>query len=92
MLSKVLFMDPFTELSKAWKAIIDAEKDGRCEQANRAEAVLADLDSLNYDWVFNTLNPILKAKNPLLKIRLETELTQKFREKYLMAYKIATGK
>ncbi len=92
MLSKVLFMDPFTELSKAWKAIIDAEKEGRLEQSQRAEAVLSDLDELSYDWVFKTLNPILKAKNPLLKIRLETELTQKYRDKYLAAYKIATGK
>lgn len=92
MLSKVLFMDPFTELAKAWKAIIDAEKEGRLEQAKRAEAVMSDLDELTYDWVFNTLNPILKAKNPLLKIQLETELTQKFRNKYLAAYKIATGK
>ena len=91
-LSKVLFMDPFTELSKAWKAIIDAEKEGRLEQSKCAEAVLSDLDELSYDWVFKTLNPILKAKNPLLKIRLETELTQKFRDKYLAAYKIATGK
>lgn len=92
MLSKVLFMDPFTELSKAWKAIIDAEKEGRLEQSRRAEAVLSDLDEISYDWVFETLNPILKAKNPLLKIQLETELTQKFREKYITAYKIATGK
>lgn len=91
-LSKVLFMDPFTELSKAWKAIIDAEKEGRSEQSKRAEAVLSDLDELSYDWVFQTLNPVLKAKNPLLKIRLETELTQKFRDKYLAAYKIATQK
>ena len=91
-LSKVLFMDPFTELSKAWKAIIDAENEGRLDQSKRAEAVLADLDEFSYDWVFKTLNPVLKAKNPLLKIRLETELTQKFRDKYLAAYKIATGK
>ena len=92
MLSKVLFMDPFTELSKAWKAIIDAEKEGRLEQSKQAEAILSDLDEFSYDWVFNTLNPILKAKNPLLKIQLEAELTQKFRNKYLTAYKIATGK
>lgn len=92
MLSKVLFMDPFTELSKAWKAIIDAEQEGRCEQSRRAEAVLSDLDDLSYDWVFNTLNPLLKAKNPLLKINIETELTQKFREKYIKAYKIAVEK
>ena len=91
-LSKVLFMDPFTELSKAWKAIIDAEKEGRLDESKRAEAVLSDLDELSYDWVFKTLNPVLKAKNPLLKIRLETELTQKFRDKYITAYKIATGK
>jgi len=33
---------------------------------------------------------MLKSKNPLAKIRLETELTQKFRSQYLEAYKIAS--
>ncbi len=92
MLSKVLFMDPFTELSKAWKAIIQANKEGRYAQAKNALDVLENLDTITYDWVLTTLNPILKSKNPLLKINLETELTQKIRKQYLNAYQIASKK
>lgn len=88
MLSKVLFMDPFTELSKAWKAIIDAKADGRIDQAENALAVMEDLDEITYDWVFSTLVP--HSKNPLQKINLETELTKKFRQKYIKAYQIAS--
>ena len=91
LLSKVLFMDPFTELSKAWRAIIKAQKAGRTQQAEKAEQLLSDLDEISYDWCVNTLNPIIKSKNPLLRINLETQLTQKYRQKYLQAYKIAKG-
>ncbi len=92
MLSKVLFMDPFTELSKAWKAIIDAQNAGYDARAKKALAVLESLDNITYDWVFETLTPMLKSKNPLVKINLETKLTQEFRQKYLEAYRIALGK
>ena len=91
MLSKVLFMDPFTELSKAWKAIIEAQNEGRSEQAQKALEVFESLDEISYDWVFEILMPKLKSKNPLVKINLETELTQNYRQKYLEAYRIATG-
>jgi len=90
ILSKVLFMDPFTELSKAWKAIIDAQAEGRMAQAESALAVMEDLNDITYDWVFSTLIP--NSKNPLQKISLETELTKKFRQKYIQAYQIATQK
>ena len=90
ILSKVLFMDPFTELSKAWKAIIDAQAEGRVAQAESALAVMEDLNDITYDWVFSTLIP--NSKNPLQRISLETELTKKFRQKYIQAYQIATQK
>ena len=90
ILSKALFMDPFTELSKAWKAIIDAQAEGRMAQAESALSIMEDLDDITYDWVFNTLIP--NSKNPLQRISLETELTKKFRQKYIQAYQIATQK
>lgn len=90
MLSKVLFMDPYTELAKAWKAIIDAQEEGLHEQAQKALAVFENFDSITYDWMIKDLSSMLKSKNPLAKIRLETELTQRFRNQYLEAYKIAS--
>lgn len=90
MLSKVLFMDPFTELSKAWKAIIDALKEGRVQQAQQALDVFENFDFITYDWMKKVLLPILKSKNSLAKIKMETKLTQKFRDQYLEAYKIAS--
>ena len=90
MLSKVLFMDPFTELAKAWKAIIDAQEEGLHEQAQQALDVFENFDTITYDWMMKDLSNMLKSKNPLAKIRLETELTQKFRNQYLEAYRIAS--
>ena len=90
MLSKVLFMDPFTELAKAWQAIIEAQEEGLQEQADRALAVFENFDTITYDWMMKDLSNMLKSKNPLAKIRIETELTQKFRNQYLEAYKIAS--
>ena len=92
MLSKVLFMDTFTELAKAWYAIIKAQKKGHHAQAKQAMSVFEDLDEISYDWVVTTLIPILKSKNPLQQIDLETELTRKFRNKYLEALRLAKGK
>ncbi|MDR2396495.1 MAG: extracellular solute-binding protein [Puniceicoccales bacterium] len=89
-LSKVLFMDTYTELSKAWKAIIDARYAGRTEDADQALAVFEDLSTISYDWMLDTLRPLLNAKRPLKEIQLSTALTCKFREQYLRAYKVAT--
>lgn len=89
-LAKVLFMDPFTELSQAWQAIIEAQEGGRTEQAQRALAVFSDLDEISYDWIFAELLPKLKSKDALSKIQAETELTKKYRQRYLEAYRIAT--
>ena len=83
-------MDPFTELAKAWKAIIDAQEEGLHEQAQQALEVFENFDTITYDWMMKDLSNMLKSKNPLAKIRLETELTQKFRNQYLEAYRIAS--
>ena len=88
-LSKVLFMDTYTELSRALEAIILAREKGHEREADEALAILEDLDDISYDWMCNTLRPLLRSKKPLLEIQLSTELTDKFCKQYLKAYKIA---
>ena len=91
-LAKVLFMDPFTELASAWHAIIKAQKEGRKEQATNALALLENFEGITYDWTINTLSKVLKSKNALLRIKLETELTQRYCKQYKEAYKEASKK
>ena len=89
-LSKVLFMHPYTELTRAWEAIFKAQKAGRTEVAQRALAVMQDFHELTYDWIFDTFNPTVKSQNMLAQTKLETELTKRACKQYREAYKIAT--
>ena len=89
-LSKVLFMHPYTELTRARKAIFEAQAAGRTEAAERALSVMQDFHELTYDWISEVYNPLVKAKNMRAQVDLETELTKRFCRQYKEAYKIAT--
>ena len=89
-LSKVLFMHPYTELTRARKAIFDAQNEGRTDVAERALSVMQDFRELTYDWIFDVYNPLVKAKNVRAQVELETELTKRFCRQYKEAFKIAT--
>ena len=89
-LSKVLFMHPYTELTRAWKAIFEAQKEGRTDVAERALSVMTDFHELTYDWISETYNPLVKAKNTRAQVELETELTKRFCRQYKEAFEIAT--
>lgn len=92
LLSKVLFLDTYTELSKAWKAIVDAKAAGRMQDAQRALALLEKFEDLNYPWVLKELNPLLQSGNKLAKTQLETKLTKRFYRQYQQAFQLANGK
>lgn len=89
-LSKVLFMHPYTELTRAWEAIFEAQKEGRTDVAERALSVMRDFHELTYDWVLDIYNPLVKAKNVRAQVDLETELTKRACKQYKEAYRIAT--
>ncbi len=89
-LSKVLFMHPYTELTRAWKAIFEAQNEGRTDVAERALSVMTDFHELTYDWISETYNPLVKAKNTRAQVELETELTKRFCRQYKEAFEIAT--
>ena len=89
-LSKVLFMHPYTELTRAWKAIFEVQKEGRTDIAERALSVMTDFHELTYDWISETYNPLIKAKNVRAQVDLETELTKRACKQYKEAYRIAT--
>lgn len=89
-LSKVLFMHPYTELTRAWKAIFDAQNAGRTDVAKCALSVMQDFRELTYGWIFDVYNPLVKSKDMCTLMKLETELTKRACRQYEEAYRIAT--
>ncbi|MBP5191135.1 MAG: ABC transporter substrate-binding protein [Opitutales bacterium] len=92
LLSKILFLDTYTELSKAWKAILDAKAAGRTQDAQRALALLENFEDLSYSWVLKELNPLLQSGNVRAQMQLETTLIQRFYRQYRQAFQLANGK
>ena len=89
-LSKVLFMHPYTELTRAWKAIFEAQNEGRTDVAKSALSVMQDFQELTYDWISETYNPLVKSKDMRALMELETGLTKRACRQYEEAYRIAT--
>ena len=85
-------MDTYTELSKAWKAILDAKAAGRTQDAQRALALLENFEDLSYSWVLKELNPLLQSGNVRAQMQLETTLIQRFYRQYRQAFQLANGK
>jgi hypothetical protein len=85
-IAKVVFMDPYNELSLAWGALIRAQTKG--DIYPKALAVWGDLSSLSYDWAVNELESLLDERNPLKEIELATKLSKQFRSQYRRAYEM----
>jgi len=88
---KVAFIDTHKELSKAWKAINDAQSQGRIEDAKEAIAVFENFDVFNYQSVISDLKPLLSSENALDVIKLQGNLINRFRKQYATAEHIAKG-
>lgn len=89
---KVAFIDTHKELSRAWKAIIDARSQGRLEEAQQAISVFANFDIFNYYSVISDLKPMLSSEDALDVIKLHGNLINHFRKQYAEAEHIAKGR
>lgn len=89
---KVACVDAHTELVAAWKAIIQAKKEGRAQDARLALEHLEQLDSVSYQKANNEIKTILSSGNPLKEIQLQSAYTKRFRNIYQQAKSIAEGK
>ncbi len=91
-LVKVAFVDTHKELAKAWKAIIDAQAEGRHEDAKRALDKLQDFSIISYENVIDTIKRKLSSSDVLEVLRLQGSLTHYFRKQYSAAEDLAKGK
>lgn len=86
---KVAFIDVHRELREAWGAIIEARKQGRNVAADKALALLTNLEHINYQETIDTINPALKSRDRIIEVRLADQLSRIFRNQYRQAYLIA---
>lgn len=88
---KLAFLDSSDELSDAMGAIINAKKDGRFDDAERAYQVLSEMDDINYDAIKNGLLTLKKGSELLPSLKRRNEISDKFRKRYIIAKTIANG-
>ena len=72
-------------------AIINAKKDGRFDDAERAYQVLSEMDDINYDAIKNGLLTLKKGSELLPSLKRRNEISDKFRKRYILAKTIANG-
>ncbi|TVR48422.1 MAG: extracellular solute-binding protein [Puniceicoccaceae bacterium] len=80
---RMVCLDPFDELVRAWRAIIEA---GMPEEAL---AVLTDLSRVDLEETRGTISQAVRSANPLDEIRLARDLNRHFRQQYREAERIA---
>jgi len=88
---KTAFIDPHTEMVQAWAAIQKAQAEGRVADAEKAMAVFANLDAIEYDKASVDIGTILNQRTKISEVKLARELTLHFRDQYLRARQIAKG-
>ena len=88
---RVAMMDPIDELKMAWKAIIDAQLEGREDDAQRALAILQNVEAISHEQASGIINQTLRSRNKIEEVKLSRELADTFRAQYLQAYAIAAG-
>lgn len=88
---RICFIDVRTELVAGWEAILEARKEGRYADADRAMELWADLSMINREAAATTIDEALK-KPKIEEVRLARELSSHFREQYLRAQTIAEGR
>lgn len=88
-LIRVAFIDSAIELRKAWNAIIQAQEEGRYEDADAALAHLSDLSILNFEQTSGPIRDALNSANKIEEVRLARDLSRYFRDRYNEARRIA---
>ncbi|HSH09814.1 MAG TPA: ABC transporter substrate-binding protein, partial [Oceanipulchritudo sp.] len=88
---RVCFLDVRKELAEAWAAIIKARNEGRHADADRAEAIMADLSRISYEEALTTIDAALQAPR-IEEVRLSRELSEHFRKQYQLARDTARGR
>ena len=88
---KTAFIDPRNELVAAWAAIIQAEKEGRKEDAASAKKIFADLSRIDHGKAKEEIGGTLSSRDKLAEVRLAKELTVHFRNQYQRALSVAQG-
>lgn len=88
---KALCIDPHMELQAAWGAILEAQQDGRLEDAQAALVIFEDLNGLSYDMVRGPFRETLATGSPLQAIMMQSVLTSRFVDQYRRAYDRAKG-
>lgn len=91
LIFKMAFLDPEDLLHKAWSRIQKAYQSGRHEDANRALAVMQNLELFVYDRVITEVMPETRNKDYLKAIQYQTDIANHFREQYRRAAEIAKG-
>ncbi|MBG29307.1 MAG: iron ABC transporter substrate-binding protein [Opitutae bacterium] len=88
---KTAFIDPRNELVAAWAAIIQAEKEGRKEDAAAARKIFADVSRIDHGKAKEEISGTLSSRDKLAEVQLAKELTVHFRNQYQRALSIAQG-
>ncbi len=88
---KSLCIDPHSELQSAWAAILEAKKQGRFEEAYKAQMLMEDLSGLSYDKSKGSLREMITEGSPLQAISTQAALANRFAEQYRKAEQIARG-
>ncbi|MBM3872991.1 MAG: ABC transporter substrate-binding protein [Verrucomicrobia bacterium] len=84
---RVMCLDPHTELTRAWTAILAAPPERRAA----ALAVLQDLEPVAYAEAGGTIRRALQSRNKVDEVQLGSRLGREFRARYERAERIARG-
>ncbi len=82
---RVMCLDTHRELTRAWRAIIEAPEPAK----SRALAVLQDLAAVDYDQTMGDIRRALTSRNKVAEVRFASELGDIFRRQYAEAERIA---
>lgn len=89
---KLAFLDPNIELGEAMGAIINAQKEGRTNDAERAYKILSNMDIIQYEIVAKEMKAITLSKDILKIADYFENISEHFRKQYLEALNVANGR
>lgn len=88
---KAAFIDNHPELRQAWLAILQARKEGRGDDADRAEALFDDLEMLSYPMANDELRPALRG-DARARIEAANSISRALRAHYAEVRATADGR
>ncbi len=91
LLIKLAFIDNNIELVNAWGSVLRARQEGRIQEATIAENIMTDLSQLSYTKVINNIIQIFQNKDTISALHAQNELSNFFRQKYILVESIANG-